>query len=394
MRNKKGSVFGGALLIAGTSIGGGMLALPVLTAAGGFIPSALLYFLCWLFMAATGLLLAEVYFWHDHEVNIVSMAGHTLGLGGKIFAWLLYLFMFYSLSVAYITGGGHLVLDVTEQFFSLPEWAGSILFVLIFAPFVIVSSRAVDRINTVLMAGLILSFLLFVALGVRWVEFGPTERINWSKGFLALPVIFTSFAFQGIVPTVTTYLGNNPKKVRQAIFWGSSIPFFTYLIWEWLILGIVPIEKLEATKALGQSAIYPLRDIIHLPWLFVTGEFLAFFALTTSFLGVTLGLLDFMADGLKVKKSWMGRLGLGCLVYLPPLAFAIGNPRIFLTALHYAGGLGSALLLGLLPILMTWVGRYQKQRSGPILLRGGKPMLTALIAFILLELSIIFLKGG
>ena len=41
----KGSVFGGSLLVAGTSIGGGMLALPVLTSLAGFIPSFIVYLL-------------------------------------------------------------------------------------------------------------------------------------------------------------------------------------------------------------------------------------------------------------------------------------------------------------------------------------------------------------
>ncbi|MES2272690.1 MAG: aromatic amino acid transport family protein, partial [Chlamydiota bacterium] len=53
-------VFGGTLLVAGTSIGAGMLALPVVTASGGFLPALFVYFLCWLFMTCTGLLLLEI----------------------------------------------------------------------------------------------------------------------------------------------------------------------------------------------------------------------------------------------------------------------------------------------------------------------------------------------
>src|ERR1700722_18229331 len=116
MESKGGSILGGGLIVAGTAIGGGMLALPVLTAPGGFLPAVIIYILCWLFMTATGLLLVEVLLWSKTEVNIVSMAKMTLGLPGKIVAWVLYLFLFYSLTVAYLSGGGALVGDVFEAY--------------------------------------------------------------------------------------------------------------------------------------------------------------------------------------------------------------------------------------------------------------------------------------
>src|SRR3989344_6702092 len=54
-----GHVVGGTLLIAGTAVGVGMLALPVATGPGGFIPSITIYLICWAFMLCTGLLLVE-----------------------------------------------------------------------------------------------------------------------------------------------------------------------------------------------------------------------------------------------------------------------------------------------------------------------------------------------
>ncbi|MCB1110432.1 MAG: tyrosine transporter, partial [Chlamydiia bacterium] len=68
-------------------------------------------------------------------------------------------------------------------------------------------------------------------------------------------------------------------------------------------------------------------------------------------------------------------------------------PGIFLKALGYAGGIGCALLLGLLPILMVWVGRYRKDYSRlNEQLPGGKPVLLILTAFVIFELAIEFIK--
>lgn len=388
-RSKKGSVFGGAMLVAGTAIGGGMLGLPVRTAAGGFFPATFVFLLCWLFMSATGLLFMEVFLWSKHEVNIISMAQKTLGRFGRIFAWLLYLYFFYSLTVAYISAGGNLVSDVAiafgKQEFS--HWLGPVIFVVFFAPFVCIGAKAVDRINLLLMAGLILSFLIFVVLGMGHVELNLLGRFSLPHAFLATPLAVASFGFQGIVPTLTNYLDRNPVRVRRAILIGSSIPLVTYVLWELLILGVVPIDQLQDALKVGQSAVYPLKNILEFPWLYRVGEFFAFFAIVTSFLGVTLGLLDFLADGLNVKKNVAGRLQLAFLVFLPPLTFAMINPCIFLYALHFAGGLGSAFLLGLLPILMVWRGRYQLNYPSAYALFGGKWMLSLLIFFIILELT-------
>jgi len=277
--SRGGHLFGGSLLVAGTTIGGGMLVLPVLTAAGGFLPAILIYVLCWLFMSSTALLLMEILLWSKEEVNIISMAKMTLGTPGKIIAWILYLFLFYSLTIAYVSGGGGLVEDLFEAIGKqdYPRWIGPLIFVVIFAPFVSIGVKAVDKLNLVLMSGLILSFLVFVILGVNHVELNLLKRSDFPLALLATPVIFTAFAFQGIVPTLTNYLDRDPNRVKKAIVIGSLIPLLSYIIWEGLILGVIPLEGLEEARQLGRSAIFPLKHIIDYPWLYRVGEFFCLF---------------------------------------------------------------------------------------------------------------------
>src|SRR3990167_1095263 len=109
----KMKTFIGSLLVGGTALGAGMLALPVATAGGGLIPSWLVYFLSWAFGVSTGLLFVEIGSWLPKKANIVSMAETILGGWGKWLAWGLYLFLFYSLTVAYVAGGG----DLLSNFF-------------------------------------------------------------------------------------------------------------------------------------------------------------------------------------------------------------------------------------------------------------------------------------
>lgn len=383
----RASTFKGALLVAGTSIGGGMLALPVLTSLGGFIPSLVIYLFCWAFMASTGLLFLEISFWMKKETNIITMAKETLGLPGQVAAWILYLFLFYCLTLAYIVGCGNLVVEIFQN--RIPDWAGPLIFLVLFAPLVYAGTRLVSKLNLFLMLGLGITFAMFVFLGWSHVKTSLLKPTNWSLSLLGLPVAFTSFAYQGIIPSLVNYLHHDVHKLRKAILLGSFIPFITYVIWQWLILGIVPTygpEGLAEALNRGENAVQPLKYFIDNPIVYTVAQYFAFFALVTSFFGVTLGLVDFLSDGLNIKKTAISKLFLCALVFIPPLIIALLYPHVFLIALDYAGGIGCAILLGLLPIMMVWSGRYYLNWKGEYTLPGGKTLLILLASFVFFEL--------
>lgn len=390
MTTKHGTLLGGSLLVAGTSIGGGMLALPVLTSLGGFVPSLAIYFFCWLFMASTGLLLLELSLTYGEGVNLVTMAERTLGFPGKVIAWVLYLFLFYCLTIAYIVGCGNLVSEFL--FPSLPDFIGPLLFTMVFAPFVWAGTKLVSPLNVVLMAAMGVLYLVFVILGWPHVDTTLLARRDWGYSLIALPIAFTSFAYQGIIPTLSSYMGFNARNIRLAILFGSFIPLITYVIWQWLILGIIPVEGPHGLKEAldnGYNAVFQLKHFLENPWIYIIGQYFAFVALLTSFFGVTLGLLDFLIDGFKVKQTQISRFWLSLMIFIPPLLIALYNPHIFLVALEYAGGYGCALLLGLLPILMVISKRYYQNDLQQIQLSGGKPFLACLTLFVLFELFLI-----
>lgn len=385
--------FGGALLIGGTAIGAGMLALPVVTASAGLLPSYIVYFICWGFSACTGFLLLEVCLWMPNDANIISMASHLLGPIGKSVAWVLYLFLFYCLTIAYIAGGGAFIVALFNG--KLPHIVGLVIFTLVFGGCVYMGTRFVDRINVCLMIGLGITYFLFLYFGISKIQFAYLTRVKFIPAIMALPVIFTSFSYQGIIPSLTTYLERNAKMVRFAILVGTAFPFLAYIIWQLLIVGIVPVNGpygLIEAKMQGMTAVDPLRHIFPGSPIFLVGQFFGAFALTTSFLGVTLGLLDFLSDGLQIPKIGWRKFLLCGLVFIPPVIIAAYNPRVFLTALGYAGGIGCALLLGLFPILMTWRGRYCKDYG--VLhqqLPGGRITLTSLSIFVFFELVVEFI---
>lgn len=378
-------VLGGALLIAGTTIGVGMLALPVVTGPSGFIPSVTIYLISWVFMVCTGLLLVEVSLWLPPDTSFISMADRLLGPIGRHIYWVAYLFLFLTVMIAHIAGGGSILCDILG--WNVSHQVSSIIYVAAITPLVYLGARSVDRINKILISGVVLSYLAFVAVSANQVSFSLLSYSSWNKAWLALPILFTAFTFQIIIPTLMTYMKRDVAKIRLAIFIGASIPLVIYLVWEFIILGIVPPDGLTEAARLGQNAVAPLRYYIENGSIFTIGKAFAFFALTTSFIPLALSFFDFMADGLKIEKVGLKKVGLVLAIFGIPTTFALIYPNIFLVALGYAGGISCALLFGLMPPIMAWVGRYIKHYDADSRqLPGGKPLLAILMAFAILIL--------
>jgi tyrosine-specific transport protein len=382
-----GHVLGGSFLIAGTTIGVGMLALPVATGEAGFVPSIAIYFLCWLFMLCTGLLLLEVCQWMPKDSNLITMAHKLFGPWGKGLCWIVYLFLFVTVMIAHVAGGGDVLSQLSGG--SLSRWVSALVYVVMFSPVVYLGTKSVDRLNLILMSGVVITYLLFIGFSYDHVNFSLLRRGEWSKAWLAIPVLFTAFTYQVIIPTLMTYMDRNVKKVRLSIILGTTIPLAVYLIWEMLMLGIIPLNDLTEASVLGQTAIWPLQKIVGRATIFNIGKAFAFFTLTTSYIALSLAYLDFLADGLKVKKKGIRKIFLCFLVFLPPTVIALTYPHIFLKALSYAGGYSCAILFGLFPPIMVWIGRYvKKYPRAEKRLPGGRAMLSLLILFILFELGI------
>lgn len=380
---QKGSVLGGTLLVAGCCIGAGMLGLPVLSAQAGFLPSIMIFFFCWLFMVTTGLLLLEVNLWYGGEISIITMAGRTLGRPGKVVSWLVFLFLFYSLMVAYVAASGSLMTDFIGEAtgYYLHHSLGGLLFCLLFGILLYLGTGAVDWFNRLLMLGLIISYVSLVGVGASHVNSNLLMHHDWTAATMVIPAVIVSFGFHNLVPSLTAYFHGNVKSLKWAIILGSIIPLFIYLIWEWIILGIVPLEDFKAALDQGEIATDALKNAVGASWVVDVAQTFAFFAIVTSFLSVALSFVDFLADGLNIKKTPQGKVILTLLVLIPPFLCALLYPTIFLIALNYAGGFGAVILFGILPVLMAWKGRYVQNLGRPQLVPGGKPLLMIVLAF-------------
>lgn len=374
---------GGILLIAGTQIGAGMLALPLTTARGGIVGSIALFVLAFLFMLVTLFLLLEANLYEEsYEANIISMAKKRLGTFGQFTAWFSFLLLLYSVAAAYMSAGGSLIANVLPTVHGQPVndiW-GTALFIVLFGSTIFFGAWLVDHVNRFLMIGLIVSYfalIIFVTPHINPSHFALGEiKYLWA----AVPVVVLSFTSHIIVPSLSAYLNNEVAALRKALLIGSFVPLILYIIWEIAILGVMPAMGDGGLAQIAASArpVAGLTEALHkqlgLSWIAGAVGAFSFCALVTSFLGVLLALMDFLADGFQIRKNLGGRAVLFVVTIIPPLLFAIYYPSGFVLALSYAG-VFVAILYGILPVIMVWKARYHEKLAAKYTVPGGKATL-------------------
>lgn len=381
---------GGVLLIVGTSIGGGMLALPIANASSGFWQSSLFMLGCWALMTLGAFFILEANLYLPRGKHMISMASATLGRYGLLTAWTSYLFLLYTLLSAYISGGADVLNGLLSKVgLHLQDWQASFLFTLTFGFIVYGGIHCVDYANRALMFGKLAAYCLLLLLIAPHIEMHHFQHGNIQFIGSAIMIVITSFGFAIIVPNLRDYFNDDIPALKKVILIGSLIPLLCYVAWDAVIIGSIPsagdsgLEKLmsnpHATSTLGEMISHKINSIL-ISQLF---NFFTSICMLTAFLGVSLCLYSFLADGLKLRAQGTHGAGLFCLTFAPPLLIVITYPGAYLHALSYAG-IFCIILLLLLPALMCYFGR--KKFVPPFKTIGGTTLQLLVIAISLILL--------
>ncbi len=390
-------VLSASFLIAGTCIGGGMLALPVTSGQSGFLPSVLMMVVCWAYMCITGLLIAEASFWlKDKNAHMSSICSHFYGNTGKFLAWAIYLFIGYASLVAYIDGAGKILTNSLNQWMPIladTPFTGPILFSLFFGSLLLLGGKKVENINSILFIGLLISYGMILFTGFHEVELDYLAYSNFSQAHISFPILLTVFSYQAIVPSLPNLLNRNPQAVRKSIVIGTLLALVAYAVWQIIILGSIPYEGEHSLTTAFEQAL-PATEILSVSpkvhkYLAAFSSFFSFFAIVTSFLGIALGLYDFLGDGLKISKKGWGSFMLVLLVVIPSCIIALSFKRVFLLAMDWTGGFGDSILNGILPALIVWKACYFMKLKSGLQWLSSRLTLVLILAF---SLMVIFIE--
>ncbi|EEV88843.1 Tyrosine permease [Cardiobacterium hominis] len=402
---------GTTLLVSGTMIGAGMLAMPLTSAGIGFTFTVVLLISLWILLTYSALLFVEVYQTTESDSGIGTLSALYFGNAGRVVSTTVMFVFLYALLAAYISGGGEILMKATQSTGLLgqegviantsPEMTLKIfigIFTVFFGSFVIISTKVVDGFNrllffVMLVALVVVMFVMFPKASVQNLMAMPLDN---ALIISAAPIFFTSYGFHGSIPSLVKYMEGDVRGLRIAIVTGSAITLVGYILWQLSTHGV--LSQGEFTQILKEKpTLYGLieacRRITGSEIIASAVQLFSALALVTSFLGVALGLFDCTEDmlrkGLHINA---GRLLLGAITFLPPVLFAYFYPD-FIAALSYAGQM-FAFFAVVLPVGLVWKAR-RRYPNLPYRVAGGDiALIIALVIGIVVACIPFFVKAG
>ena len=392
------SLIGGALIIAGTIIGAGMFANPTATSGIWFTGSLAVLAYTWFSMLSSGLMLLEVNTHYPHGASFDTMVKDLLGRGWNIINGAAVAFVLYLLTYAYIFVGGDLTAkglsNIVGGQVGLP--AGQLVFFVVLAFCVWASTRLVDRLTSILIGGMVIAFfwatgglLTHVQLPVLFDTQAAAGSSYWIYVAAALPVCLASFGFHGNVSSLLKYFQGDAPKVARALWLGTLIALVIYVLWQLAIQGNLPrAEFAPVIAAEGQVSVLidTLSAFVPTGSMATVLTFFAYMAIATSFLGVTLGLFDYLADLFKWDDSTAGRSKTAALTFLPPLIACLLFPTGFVTAIGYVG-LAAAVWTALIPAMLLYKARKKFPAAQGYRVYGGLWLIVWVFAFGIINIA-------
>ena len=199
---------------------------------------------------------------------------------------------------------------------------------------------------------------------------------------MTLPFCLASFGYHGNVPSLMKFYGKDPRTIARCLVYGTLLALVLYMVWLLGTMGNIPRPAFIDIARKGGNIdvlVQALSGVLNSRSLDLLLVVFSNFAVASSFLGVTLGLFDYLADLFGFDDSAQGRFKTALLTFLPPIIGGLLWPNGFLYAIGYAG-LAATIWAAIVPALLAHASR---KRFGSPRFRvwGGKPMIALILVF-------------
>ena len=376
------SLLGGTCIIASVCVGAGMLGLPSAGAGAWTLWSIGAITLTMMVMTLSGWMLLEAFKHYDLRVSFDTVTRDLLGTRVNWFNNLMVYFVGGILLYAYISSSGQIIHDVL----GINEKIASVLFVLAFSAVVWHSTRAVDRISVLLIALMVMTFVFGIsglASNVDMATLFASHGDSYAPFAMAiLPVALTSFGYHHSASSMRAYYGEE-RKASHAIAGGTLIALALYVLWVISIFGNLPREQFGPVLEEGgnvDALLSALSSVIASDK--VAGAINAFSmaAILSSFIGVGLGVFDFLADFFHFDDTRQGRAKSWLVTFIPPLLLSLLFPFGFVMAIGYAGA-AATVWTCIIPALLARKTRQRFPDDRGFKTPGGQAVIWLTITF-------------
>ncbi|MDX7985744.1 tryptophan permease [Xenorhabdus sp. 12] len=385
---KRPSIFGGAMIIAGTAVGAGMFSIPIVTSGVWFTGSIILLIYTCICLYFSGLMILEANLNYPAGASFHTVTKDLLGKGWCTLNGLSITFVLYILTYAYVSAGSSIIFHNIQSIIPVTQPVAGLIFAFVVAFIVWLSTKAVDRLSTILIGGMVITFIMSV--GGMFVDVKTAilfDHANTDMSYLpyalvALPYLLTSFGYHGNVPGLVKYYNKDSKAVARSLLYGTLLTLTIYILWQYVIQGNIPREAFKQIIADGGNIGNLLQQMNMTSSSKTVSQLLntfSYMALASSFLGVSLGLFDYLADFFKFDDSHQGRLKTALITFVPPTILALIFPNGFLYAIGFAG-LAATIWAVIVPALMARASR-KRYPSSSYRAPGGNFLIGFIILF-------------
>jgi len=348
--SKNQSVFSGIMITAGCTIGAGMFSLPVVASGMWFGYSLVCLVFIWFlnYLSAIYILEANMQFEPGESFNTIT--SKILGKNWNTVMGLSIAFLMYILLYAYYSAFGNMATKTLAwEIFEAHAWlkgAASLFLGSLLAFVVWLSTAAVGRISSLLMVAMVVSFILAMFNYSFQIETANLWNITQPNAnyfpyvWAALPYFITAFGFVTIVPSLYKFYGKKPMLIKRSLLIGSLLALLVYSLFILVAFGNISRQEFIAANQAGGN-IGNLVEAFNKDGLQSTsGMVLHLFsnlAIISSFLGVGLGLFDYIADKFALANHGKGRFKTACIAFLPSGIASFFFPNGFIAAIGFAG---------------------------------------------------------
>ena len=336
---------GAIALIAGTCIGSGMIALPLILAKLALIPSIILMLLVWALMYFSALISIELHI-KAKGLPIGQLGSYFNSKISRIIGTISLKLLHFALVSVYIYACSSVIQKISGTSLAVNKIAvitAISAFVTLLLPM-----KFLDFFNRILGILFLSVFGLLLAILLYKIDFGNLPLVNESYNNISsfpaiIPILFTSFGFQGSMHTIVNYCNLDSKTLRKAVFIGTLIPTLVYIMWTICALGSLHSHNPEFYAEIIQGNVEVgdlIAELAHLSSSKFTRlivYWISLLAIITSLIGVGRGLADSISAEFKgVAENVRNFLG-SALAIIPSLIIALLVPNAFITILGFAG---------------------------------------------------------
>ncbi|MFH1238266.1 MAG: aromatic amino acid transport family protein [archaeon] len=353
--------------LTGTIIGAGILGLPYVFAQSGFLAGLFWLVVLGAVMIFVNLALGEVTLRTKGVHQLSGYAEKYLGSWGKYAMLFAMLFGIYSALLAYLVGEGESFSrlfpgDISPILFGIAFW-------LVMTLLLREGLRGLKKIETWGVLGIIAIILGFFIKLLPQVQ--PLNLITFNLPNFALPIGVIMFALLGFtsIPELRQEIKGQEKLFRKAIFFGTLIPIFLYILFSSIFVGILGKSVTEvATLSFG-------------PFITILGIFTMF----TSYFVLSYSIRDTFRYDFKTSKiiNFIFTSLVPLILYLTVSKFKVLG---FVSIL----GIGGVISGGLTGILIILISRKAKAKTR----NGRNPEIQMPITWpVIILLIFIFIAG-